>query len=56
MNKVYYVNFKGKGKIISLPRHHAMEVNWVNAIKAQVIDNVILSIIPTEVLFKISTH
>jgi hypothetical protein len=48
--------FKGKGKIIPLPKHHAMEVNWVNTIKPQATDNVILSIIPTKILFKISTH
>ena len=54
MNKVYYVHFKGKRKIILLPRHHAMEVNWLNVTKVQATDNVILCIIPTEVLLKIS--
>jgi len=56
INEVYYVHFKEKGKTLPLPRHHAMEVNRVNAIKVQVADNVILNTISTNVLLKISPH
>jgi hypothetical protein len=52
MNKVYYANLKGTGKTVLVTRHHAVEVNWLNAIKVQVIDNVLLNTISTEVLFQ----